>query len=261
MLFKVLNEDGTAFHGGTSKWHLPRDGQPGEWMPPVNGNLVLCENGYHLCRAQDLVNWLGPAIFEPEYCGERLDGNDKITVRQARLLRCFLSWDERVARLFACDCAERVLLIFESQYPKDTRPRQVIEVSRQYANDEVTMAELVSAKAAARVAAGIAAGAITEDAAGIAAGIAAGGTARVAAGNTARDAAGIMAEHMAGIAAENVAWVTVGDAVWNAAWDTARAIAWDAERKWQTQRLLEYLGCDGYNRASAAERGRGQVVE
>ena len=33
-------------------------------------------------------------------------------------------------RLFACECAERVLPIFEKEYPDDNRPRKSIETSR-----------------------------------------------------------------------------------------------------------------------------------
>jgi len=104
-LFKALNKDGSAFHGGAGTWHLPSDGTPGEWMPPIEGELVVCHNGYHLCRAEDLPKWLGPAIFEAEYRGECLEAEEKLVVREARLLRQ-LNWDDRTARLFACDCAE-----------------------------------------------------------------------------------------------------------------------------------------------------------
>ncbi|HUX30180.1 MAG TPA: hypothetical protein VMV78_06085, partial [Thiobacillus sp.] len=72
-LFKVLGDDGRPCHGGTGRWRLPHDGKPGDWMPPIEGDLVPCENGYHLCREGDLADWLGPHIFEAEYRGERLD--------------------------------------------------------------------------------------------------------------------------------------------------------------------------------------------
>lgn len=45
-------------------------------------------------------------------------------------------------RLFACDCAESVLSIFEKHYPNDDRPRKSIEVARKYANGEASMDEL-----------------------------------------------------------------------------------------------------------------------
>src|ERR1700693_1097961 len=72
---------------------------------------------------------------------------------------------DRLLRLFACDCAEHVLPIFEKQYPDDKRPRNCIVVSRRFANGEATEAE--------RDAAGDAAWAAARDAAGDAAGDAA----------------------------------------------------------------------------------------
>ena len=56
---------------------------------------------------------------------------------------------DREIRLFACDCAERVLPIFEEKHPNDNRPRNAIEVARRYANGEATKEELDAAWAAA----------------------------------------------------------------------------------------------------------------
>ena len=134
MLYKVLNEDGKCYHGGKGKWSLPirnADGSwtPGEWMPAVEGKLKLCANGYHGCRDEQVLQWLGPAIYEMEGRGDHLDGNDKSAYREARLPRR-MNWDRNVAVAWACDCAERVLPIFEAQFPDDRRPRQAIEMAR-----------------------------------------------------------------------------------------------------------------------------------
>jgi hypothetical protein len=75
--------------------------------------------------------------------------------------------DDRTLRLFACDCAERVLPLYEAEYPDDDRPRKAIETARRYADGQATEDELAAARAAARaadlvadlVAAGAAAGA------------------------------------------------------------------------------------------------------
>jgi len=61
--------------------------------------------------------------------------------------------DDRTLRLFACNCAERALCLFEREYPDDTRPRNAIEVARRFADGAATSAELDSARAAARAAA------------------------------------------------------------------------------------------------------------
>ena len=45
---------------------------------------------------------------------------------------------DRVARLYACDCAEHVLHVYEQRYPDDKRPRQAIETARRYAQGMAT---------------------------------------------------------------------------------------------------------------------------
>jgi hypothetical protein len=173
---------------------------PGEWVE-VEGEVKACVNGLHACRDKQVLEWLGPALFELEYDGEPVDAGDKVVGRKARLLRRFESWNEHNARLFAVDCAERVLPLYEAAYPNDTRPRVAIDTARRCANGEATLQEL----AAARDAASAAASAAAWDAASAAASAAARAAAR------------------------------------DAAWDAAKAAAWRAELNWQYERLLHYL--------------------
>ena len=206
-LYKVLDENNRSMHGGAATW------TPGEWMPAVEGPLVPCANGYHLCRRQDLVNWLGPVIRVAEYQGERVDcdppaarpDETKVVVRQAMVGERLTTWNERTARLFACDCAEHVLPLFERKHPDDERPRRAIETARRFANGQATPDELDAARDA------------DWDAAWDAA--------RAAARDAARDAA----------------WAAARDAAGDAAWAAAGDAAWDAEREWQIARLLDYL--------------------
>lgn len=124
---------------------------------------------------------------------------------------------EKICRLFAADCAERVLPNFLKVFPNDTRPAEAIAAARAYARGEIGDAALEAARAAAwaaRAATGAAAGA-----AGAAA-WAASWAARAAAW----DAAG------AARAAGAAAWAA------RDAWDDC-----DAEQKWQRDRLLDYL--------------------
>ena len=215
-LFKILNEDGTPCHGGYGAWSLPSDDAPGEWMPAIEGKLIACENGYHLCREQDLLEWLGPAIFEAEYRGERMDADNKIVVREARLLQR-LNWDQRVARLFACDCAERVLSLFEVEYPDDDRPRRAIAMARRYAVGEAIFQELAAARDAA-----------------------------LAAADAAAEAAANAAARASDWAARAAAWdaASAGRATALGAARAVRAAAWDAARDAQTKRLIWYLDRD-----------------
>jgi hypothetical protein len=117
---------------------------------------------------------------------------------------------DRLARLFACDCAEAALPIFEKKYPDDKRPRHAIEVARAFANGETTSDESNAAWDAARAAAMDAAGAASWDAARAAA---------WAAWASARDAAK---------AAEAAAW---------AAWASAR----DAASERQSHLFKKYF--------------------
>ena len=119
-------------------------------------------------------------------------------------LRSICPEHDKEVRLFAADCAERVLHIYEKKYPKDTRMRDCINTARLFANGEATQEQLAAARAAARAAAGAAAGA-----ARAAAWAAAGAAARAAA--------------------------------WAAARAVARA-ARDAEQKYQEELLIKTFG-------------------
>ncbi len=138
-------------------------------------------------------------------------------------LRCTTENSDKLARIFACDCAWRVLPLYESKYPDDKRVRTCIETARKFALGEATKEETAAARAAAWAAWA------ARDAARAAA-WAARDAARAAAW-AARDAAG------------DAAWAA-GDAAWaarDAARDAARAAAWDAEIEWQTKHLIELL--------------------
>jgi hypothetical protein len=237
-LYKVLDVNGFACHGGTGQWFLPQGKRPGKWMP--KREAVLCNSGYHAVRASSLLDWLhrnDALVFLAEGRGDNHNDGSKWVFEQMRLVGPVLVWNPCVARLFACDCAERVLGIFEREQPDDLRPRQCIEVARRFANGEATERERDAAKDAAWDAAGAAAGAAAGDAARNAAWYAAEDAARNAAGYAAKAAAKAAAEAAAEDAAEDAAWNAAEDAAWNAAWNAAKA----AELRWQTRQLLAYL--------------------
>ena len=56
---------------------------------------------------------------------------------------------DKEIRLFAADCAEMVLPIYEKKYPDDNRPRLAIQAARDYANGLITEKELSAASDAA----------------------------------------------------------------------------------------------------------------
>lgn len=187
-------------------------------MPIIGGPLEGCWNGYHLCREQDLVFWLGRTIYLAQYRGEVLECADKIVVREARLLRRLTTWNARTARLFAADCAEHVLPIYEHYYPRDDRVRTAILTARRFAMRRATQADLGVVQAAVWTA-------VTE--ARSAAGLAAIAAARA----TLSPSSFVTAKFVAEAAQEAARSAAGGDAT----------AAWETERNWQTARLMTYL--------------------
>ena len=162
--YKVLSAEGTSPYQDF-QWHLPQNDKPGRWMPHVKGKLVECRHGYHVLKADQLSTWIAAdALFEVEVKGKVVDFGDKCACHQARLVRRVETWNEMNLRLFAADCAERVLPIFEKRYPKDDRPRKAIGVARRFARGKATKEERAAAWAAARAAAWAAAGDAAGDA-------------------------------------------------------------------------------------------------
>src|SRR4029077_5044315 len=145
-------EDGCANVAPVSFQGPVPTGTPGAWGK-ATGKLVPCQKGLHLGGRQEVVEWLGPAIFEAEARGNVVVAENKLVVREARLIRRFDTWNERTARLFACDCAEHVLDALEDRYPSDPRSRNTIVVARRFANGQVTQDELDAARDAAWAAA------------------------------------------------------------------------------------------------------------
>ena len=128
---------------------------------------------------------------------------------------------DKIARLLAADCAESVLPIFEIARPGDPRPRQVIQVVRDYAVWVATDQQLDAARATAKDAAR----ATAKDAAWAAAWAAAKDAAWAAAWAAAKDAA----------------WAAAEDAARAAAWAAAKDAAWAAARDAQRDNLAKYL--------------------
>jgi hypothetical protein len=237
ILFKALKKGRWAPY---SEFHWPLR----KWIK-AEGEMKVCQNGIHLCTKDNVIEWLNEEIWEVEARGERIEDGNKIVVQEARLGRKVKTWNEKTARLFACEVARRVLPVYEKYYPKDHRPRKAIEAAEKYLQGSITEKELFAAKAAAEAAAEGAAEDAAWDAAEGAAGAAASSAAKDAAGaaaraavkNVARDAVWGAARAAARAAAENAAEDIAENVTRAAVWDTA----WDAERKWQTKKLMEYL--------------------
>ncbi len=80
--YKIMRGDGKTLHG--------REGwTPGQWMPALEGELVPCENGYHVVTDVQAGRWLeqGVEVWEVEVEGEIVEADDKCVCRKARLTR------------------------------------------------------------------------------------------------------------------------------------------------------------------------------
>jgi hypothetical protein len=161
MLLKFLTAEGTAPTG----WGRYTKGR---WRS-VRGGLMPCANGLHATTADNLVPFLDAQLWRCEAGDEYVwheDANGrKLVARRLRIVERFEAWNDRTARLFAADCAERVLPLFEEACPGDDRPRRAIETARLFADGAATAAARDAAWEAAWAAAGDAAGAAARDAA------------------------------------------------------------------------------------------------
>lgn len=210
--YKVLNKDGSCCHGGKGKWYLPKNGKPGKWMPKIKGKLVECENGYHICKIDQLVVWLGAAIYEVECDDELLVCSDKYVARRCRLVKK-TAWKISDAPKYAADCAERVLHVFEEWNPKDLRPRKALELARKPVRN-ITYEDLTAPQFAAREARKVD-----------------------------KWAAGSAADSI-GATLYAVVHLSTGSHTFYATYaavEAAQKAGGKNERKWQVNRLLEYL--------------------
>ena len=222
-LYKSVTANGAGPYSGFA-WPLPTESKPGNWVK-IEGELVACENGLHVARGElELLQWLDARVFRVEVAGAKVEAHDKLVVRRARLIE-ETAWSETTARLFAADCAERVLHIFERRHPNDGRPRDAITAARAFARGEISGEQ----RSAARAVAEVAAWEVTEAAA------------RSASWAASRAAARANTWAAAPAATE----ATAGDDARFGAWNAARAAAWnvarDVEKAWQAERLRQYL--------------------
>lgn len=153
-LFKFTGPGGETYGG--FRWPLPHDGQPGDWADlhpgaeePLTGADLCSGAVLHLTDAGHLVYWIGAELWEAEADESRgvVSGRDKVGVRRARLVRRVDAWDDRTARLFACDCAEDALRHADPSV-RDLLAA-TIATARRFADGLASDADLAAARAAA----------------------------------------------------------------------------------------------------------------
>ena len=123
----------------------------GEWTATVE-YPALCRSGWHACRWEDTLNHVAAELWVCDLDGLIVEGADKVVASRLRLVEQ-VPVSDRVFRLWAADCAEQALPIFEAEHPGDDRPRKAIEAARLFAIGMITRKELDAAWAAAWAAA------------------------------------------------------------------------------------------------------------
>ena len=95
----------------------------------VEGPIIACQSGLHASvRAIDALQYApGATICRVEVWGDVQQEHDKIAGRYRKVL--WMADADKALRLFACDCAERVVHLCTN----DTRTREALAVARRFA--------------------------------------------------------------------------------------------------------------------------------
>jgi len=182
----------------------------GDWMPPIQGKLVPCVNGYHYTTIKHWRSHKSNRMFLIETGDEVIADDTKWVCREAKLTLEVVTWNQKNLSLFAADCVERV-----AHLNSDPRVMAAITAVRDFWANKIGKEELRAVYAAVYAAAYAAVDAAAAAAVDVAA---------YAAAYAAVDAAVDAAAYAAAYAA-----------------DAAADAAYAAEREWQTNRLLQYL--------------------
>ena len=140
-----------AFLGSTQRTHAA---DVANWVPdsgrlrltrwPAGGTARLTRPTADASRWADArrtsVGMILPKDRDPRF----------ITIRCGGTLQ---DSDHRLLALWAADCAEHVLPLFEAAQPGDARPRQAIELARAWVRGEITMSQARTAAGHAQAAA------------------------------------------------------------------------------------------------------------
>jgi len=183
-----------------------------------------CGNGWN-----KLLNYLGKTQADDEQLSIATIIQSNGIEDAIWALRAVEGKDKEI-RLFAADCAESVLHIYEKQYPNDDRQRLAIQAARDYANGVISEDELAAARDAALAAGAAWAARGAALAARSAAWSAWDGSAASAAwvarvASAASDASAAWAARGAALAARSAAWAARDGSAARAAW-VARVAKW-----------------------------------
>ncbi|GIV03642.1 MAG: hypothetical protein KatS3mg015_2472 [Fimbriimonadales bacterium] len=106
----------------------------GLWTYPISSELVPGLNAYHGANVNQLPLWINRDLYVVESLDEWIDDGEKLYTRgPIRIVEHLTGWNKSTARLFATDCAERVLPIWERHRPNEDLLK-TIQAAREYAN-------------------------------------------------------------------------------------------------------------------------------
>jgi hypothetical protein len=99
-------------------------------------------------RAKDLlaVPVLSPDLCAVQWRGGPVSRKEGTFVHQARIVGRVDHWNLQAMRLFACDCVENVLGVYETMHPRDRRPHDAIRTARAFVRGECDLRELSRAR-------------------------------------------------------------------------------------------------------------------
>ena len=158
-----MRADEDIVAGLDEPWHI-RDTRT---YTPVKidsgGGEFITESGYHSSPTlwDALLQANGPIACLVEVSAPLSSSNSvEGPVSQSSAVRTLIAAVDVRAELrrFACDCAERVLSLYEDLNPKDGRLRDAITVARRFADAAASSAELQDALVSVRDAADVASG-------------------------------------------------------------------------------------------------------
>ena len=145
LAYHFLREDMTANFGNEPPWAV------GE-SRSVAGEIIPCKSGYHGSPTLwDALTYApGPVACLVELSGDVQPHGDPVDKYAASTRKLLAAVNiETELRLFAADCAEHVLPIYEAAYPDDDRPRRAIEAARAFARGEIDEVAVDAARDAA----------------------------------------------------------------------------------------------------------------
>ena len=145
--YHFLNADMTANSGNEPPW---KEGE--ERKIADVSRIELCTYGYHASPTLwDALQYANGPVACLVKVGKAYASDNSPAPKSVHAKRTLINAVniERELRLFAADCAEHVLYLFEKEHPVDSRPRAAIDMARNFANGAATKQELAAAQAAA----------------------------------------------------------------------------------------------------------------